>query len=161
MQAENNTGVRPMTRDVCISRFPAMFQPSLIPELEDSSIDSGRYELFLATLEMLDLESLDINRRSDTGRPPKDRVAIARAFVAKATWGMKTTRELLDRLKFESLCVGCAAGCSNVRFRARRRSAAPLPSLPPPRCRRECTRSWSGKSITAVWLVMLPVMRRR
>ena len=90
-----------MNRDVFISLFPAMFQPSLIPELEDGSIDSGRYELFLTTLEMLDLESMDINRRSDTGRPPKDSVAIARAFVAKATWGMKTTRELLDRLKFD------------------------------------------------------------
>ena len=78
-----------------------MFQPTLISELEDSSIGLRRYRQFLATLELLDLESLDINRRCDTGRPPKDRVAIARAFVAKATWGMKTTRELLDRLKFD------------------------------------------------------------
>ncbi|MCY4542890.1 MAG: hypothetical protein OXB95_10960, partial [Rhodobacteraceae bacterium] len=54
-----------------------MFQPTLIPELEDSSIGSGRYRLFLAALEMVDLESLDINRRCDTGRPPKDRVAMA------------------------------------------------------------------------------------
>ena len=61
-----------------------MFQPTLISELEDSSIGLRRYRQFLATLELLDLESLDINRRCDTGRPPKDRVVIARAFVAKA-----------------------------------------------------------------------------
>ncbi|MCY4543133.1 MAG: hypothetical protein OXB95_12210 [Rhodobacteraceae bacterium] len=73
-----------MTHDVCISRFPAMLQPTLIPELECSSIGSSRCRLFLAALERVDWESLDINRRCDTGRPPKDRVAMARAFVAKA-----------------------------------------------------------------------------
>ena len=33
-----------------------------------------------------------------TGRPPKDRAAMARAFVAKAVYDMPTTRVLLDRL---------------------------------------------------------------
>jgi len=32
------------------------------------------------------------------GRPPSDRVAIARAFVAKAIYDMPTTRISLDRL---------------------------------------------------------------
>ena len=32
------------------------------------------------------------------GRPPKDRAAMARAFVAKAVYDMPTTRVLLDRL---------------------------------------------------------------
>jgi hypothetical protein len=32
------------------------------------------------------------------GRPPKERAAIARAFVAKAVYNMPTTRALLDRL---------------------------------------------------------------
>ena len=33
------------------------------------------------------------------GRPPESRVAIARAFVAKAVYNMSTTRALLDRLE--------------------------------------------------------------
>jgi hypothetical protein len=33
------------------------------------------------------------------GRPPKERAAIARAFVAKAVYNMPTTRALLDRLE--------------------------------------------------------------
>ena len=32
---------------------------------------------------------------------PRRTALPCRAFVAKATWGMKTTRELLDRLKFD------------------------------------------------------------
>ncbi len=43
-----------MTHDVHISRPPAMFQPTFIPELEDSSIGSSRCRLFLAALEMVD-----------------------------------------------------------------------------------------------------------
>ncbi|MCY4543027.1 MAG: transposase [Rhodobacteraceae bacterium] len=58
---------------------------------------------------MVALESLDINRRGEAKRPPKDSVAMVRAFVAKATWGMKTTREVLDRLMFDlSLRRMCA-----------------------------------------------------
>jgi hypothetical protein len=33
------------------------------------------------------------------GRPPADRMAIARAFVAKQVYNMTTTRVLLDRLR--------------------------------------------------------------
>ncbi len=36
------------------------------------------------------------------GRPPKDRAAIARAFVAKAVYDMPTTRMLLDRLQTDA-----------------------------------------------------------
>lgn len=36
------------------------------------------------------------------GRPSKDRVAIARAFVAKAVYNFPTTRDLLDRLQADA-----------------------------------------------------------
>ncbi|MCY4541860.1 MAG: transposase [Rhodobacteraceae bacterium] len=94
--------------------------------------------------------------------PPKDRVAIARAFVAKATWGMKTTRELLDRLKFDkSLRRMCGWVIqrevpSEATFSHAFAEFAATEALA-----RVCTRTWSGKSMTAVWWVMLPVMRRR
>ncbi|MCY4542802.1 MAG: hypothetical protein OXB95_10495 [Rhodobacteraceae bacterium] len=68
MQAEFNTGVCPITPEAVMGRFPAIYHQALIPELEDCSIGSSRYRLFLAALEMVDLESLDINCRCDTGR---------------------------------------------------------------------------------------------
>jgi hypothetical protein len=37
--------------------------------------------------------------RGFVGRPPKDRVALARAFVAKAVLNLPTTEALIDRLK--------------------------------------------------------------
>jgi hypothetical protein len=40
--------------------------------------------------------------RGFPGRPPQDRTAIARAFVAKTIYNMPTTRALLDRLETDS-----------------------------------------------------------
>ncbi len=56
-----------MTPEAVIGRIPAMHHRALIPKLEDCSIGSSHYRLFLAALEMIVLESLDINRRCDTG----------------------------------------------------------------------------------------------
>ena len=36
--------------------------------------------------------------RQEAGRPPEDRRALARAFLAKAVWDLPTTRHLIDRL---------------------------------------------------------------
>ncbi len=44
------------------------------------------------------------------GRPREDRQALARGFIAKAVWGLPTTRHLIDRLKVDPtlrrLCGG-------------------------------------------------------
>ena len=50
------------------------------------------------TLEVIRIEQMIPPRSPLPGRPPKDRAAMARAFVAKATYDMPTTRVLLDRL---------------------------------------------------------------
>jgi hypothetical protein len=50
------------------------------------------------TLEILRIEEFIYSSRGFPGRPPKDRRAIARAFVAKMVYNMPTTRMLLDRL---------------------------------------------------------------
>ena len=48
---------------------------------------------------MLRIEEFILSSYGYPGRPPEDRVAIARAFVAKMVYNMPTTRILLDRLK--------------------------------------------------------------
>ena len=51
------------------------------------------------TLELIRLEEFLSSGYGYPGRPPADRTAIARAFVAKQVYDMPTTRILLDRLQ--------------------------------------------------------------
>ncbi len=51
-------------------------------------------------LEMMEIERFLPDSRG-VGRPAKDRVALARAFVAKATLNLPTTEALMDRLKVD------------------------------------------------------------
>jgi len=48
---------------------------------------------------MICIEEFILSSYGCPGRPPKDRGAIARAFIAKMVYNMPTTRILLDRLK--------------------------------------------------------------
>jgi len=48
------------------------------------------------------IEEFIYSSRGFPGRPPQDRTAIARAFVAKTIYNMPTTRALLDRLEADS-----------------------------------------------------------
>jgi hypothetical protein len=52
----------------------------------------------VATLEMIPLARFVPSSRGWIGRPSKDRLAIASAFVAKAVYGFALTRQLLDAL---------------------------------------------------------------
>jgi hypothetical protein len=52
----------------------------------------------VATLEMIPLARFVPSSRGWVGRPSKDRLAIASAFVAKAVYGFGLTRQLLDAL---------------------------------------------------------------
>jgi hypothetical protein len=69
--------------------------PWLVEELGD--LTKKQQEL-ITTLEILRIEEFIYSSRGFPGRPPKDRSAIARAFVAKMIYNMPTTRALLDRL---------------------------------------------------------------
>ena len=48
---------------------------------------------------MIRIEEFILSSSGYPGRRPEDRVAIARAFVAKTVYNMPTTRVLLDRLE--------------------------------------------------------------
>jgi hypothetical protein len=75
-------------------------QPALFPwvEVATGPLTHPQQQL-VTTLEVVRVEEhLPAGWTGFPGRPLKDRAAIARAFVAKAIYGLATTRMLLDRL---------------------------------------------------------------
>ena len=79
-------------------------QGSLFPWLsEELGPLTEKQQDLVTTLEMVRIEEFIISSRGFPGRPPQDRTAIARAFVAKTIYHMPTTRALLDRLKTDSV----------------------------------------------------------
>jgi hypothetical protein len=82
-----------------LSQYWLKIQKSLFPFLEEELGELTEKEQKLVTiLEMVKIEKHMVSMRSLYGRPPKERAAIARAFVAKAAYNMPTTAALLDRL---------------------------------------------------------------
>jgi transposase len=82
-----------------ISGYWFKIQSNLFPLLEEQLGELTEKERELvSTLELIRIEKFSTYSRSLRGRPPKERAAIARAFVAKAIYNMPTTRALLDRL---------------------------------------------------------------
>jgi transposase len=78
-------------------------QGSLFPWLsEELGPLTGKQQELVTTLEMVRIEEFITSSRGFPGRPPQDRTAIARAFVAKMVYNKPTTRALLDRLATDS-----------------------------------------------------------
>lgn len=74
-------------------------QSTLFPWLEkELGPLTEKQQQLVQILEIVRIENLVPRHFRVPGRPLKDRVAIARAFVAKAVYDMPTTRVLLDRL---------------------------------------------------------------
>ena len=85
-----------------LSRFANVFQAQLFPALEESLGPlSALHQKFAKTLAMLELDRF-VAVQHGRGRPPHDRGAMARAFVAKAIWNLPCTRALLDRLQSDA-----------------------------------------------------------
>ena len=82
-----------------LSQYWLRIQGNLFPWLEEQLGElTEKEEKLVATLELVRIERFTAFSRSLRGRPPKERSAVARAFVAKAIYNMPTTRVLLDRL---------------------------------------------------------------
>jgi len=82
-----------------LSQYWLTIQGNLFPWLKEELGElTEKQQLLITVLEMLRLEEHLPSYIGLAGRPPSDRVAIARAFVAKAIYDMPTTRILLDRL---------------------------------------------------------------
>ncbi len=82
-----------------LSRYWSTIQGSLFPWLrEEPGTLTPNQQRLVTVLEMSRIEEHSLSTNGYPGRPSKDRVAIARSFVAKAVYNMGTTRILLDRL---------------------------------------------------------------
>jgi hypothetical protein len=92
-----HTGASKLTLRQQITQFAQVLQtgpfPILHAELGELTEPAKR---LVATLEMIPLSVP--SGRGWIGRPSKDRLAIASAFVAKAVYGFNTTRQLLEAL---------------------------------------------------------------
>lgn len=69
---------------------------------EELSALPQKQQEWVTTLEILRIEEFIYSSRGFPGRPPRDRSAIARVFVAKMVYTMPTTRSLLNRLATDS-----------------------------------------------------------
>ena len=84
---------------IALSSMWERIQSNLFPFLEEEVGElTAKQEKLVSILEIIRIEE-SITYTYKTGRPPADRKAIVRAFVAKAVYNCSTTRELLDRLK--------------------------------------------------------------
>ena len=92
----------------------------------------------VTTLDVIGLEAFVPEPPRGPGRPPEDRRALARAFVAKAVLGVPTTSALIERLDAQARksTQGTNSGRSRSRRvssgRSRRTSARCSPTCPPP-----------------------------
>jgi hypothetical protein len=83
-----------------LTQFSTTLQSKLFPILKDELGElSSAAKRLVATLEMIPLARFIPTSRGWIGRPSKDRLAIANAFVAKSVYGFSLTRQLLDALK--------------------------------------------------------------
>ncbi|MES9857811.1 MAG: transposase [Sedimenticola sp.] len=76
------------------------FQTSLFPQLREGLGElTNKQQQLIRVLEVSQVERHIPYVGQRPGRPPEDRCAIARAFVAKAVYNLPTTEVLLDQLK--------------------------------------------------------------
>ena len=84
-----------------LPRYWRGFQPELHEAVEETVGSlSDRYRLLLDVFEFVRVEKL-IGSGSGPGRPAKDRVCLAHAFLAKAIFDPSSTRDLIERLEVD------------------------------------------------------------
>lgn len=85
-----------------VTQFAHMMQEDLFPLVETAIGPLSRQmELLGSVVALAPLERMLSARRSVTGRPAKDRAALATAFMAKAVMNLPTTRDLIGRLRVD------------------------------------------------------------
>ena len=83
-----------------LEQFAHVLQDHLFGCLEEQIGPlSEKARLLVAVLSAVPLGRYIAPSRGWVGRPPKDRLALAAAFLAKAVYGIETTRRMLDQLR--------------------------------------------------------------
>jgi len=83
-----------------ITQFAHVLQSRLFPALEEELGElSQSAKRLVSALEMIPLARFVPSSRGWVGRPAKDRLAIASAFVAKAVYGFTGNRQLIEALQ--------------------------------------------------------------
>jgi len=86
-----------------LTQFAHVLQTGLFPVLKEELGElTAPAKRLVATLEMIPLARFVPSSRGWIGRPSKDRLAIAKAFVAKAVYGFGLTRQLLEALQSDA-----------------------------------------------------------
>ena len=86
-----NSNISAKASDVLKSSFIAIFE-------EASDPLTNKQQRLITALEVIRIEDF-ISPHVGVGRPPEERIPVARAFIAKAVYGHATTRQLLDQLQ--------------------------------------------------------------
>lgn len=82
-----------------VTQFAHLLQQEMFPSIESTVGPlNPQLRLLASVIAMAPLERLLSARRAATGRPAKDRAALATAFMAKAILNLPTTRDLIQRL---------------------------------------------------------------
>ena len=81
-----------------LSSINIHMQRHLFPALEEEiGVLSSKEKQFVRILELIKIQPFLAGQGwCGTGRPPHSRVALAKAFIAKAVWNIPTTRGLID-----------------------------------------------------------------
>ena len=96
-------------------QFSHVLQTVLFERVEvELGLLSEKARLLVAVVSMLPLSRYVAPARGWVGRPSKDRQALATAFLAKAIYGLETTRQMLERLRSERQ-LRCLCGWNTVR----------------------------------------------
>jgi hypothetical protein len=96
-------------------QFSHILQSVLFDRLEfELGPFAEKTRLLVAVLGMLPLSRWIAPQRGWQGRPSKDRQALGAAFLAKAIYGLETTRQLLERLRTDSQ-LRCLCGWNTAR----------------------------------------------
>lgn len=92
-----------LTPRAALLQFGHILQQQLFPAVEASIGPIGaELKLLSAVVSLVPLERLLSVRRARTGRPARDRAALATSFIAKAILNLPTTRHLIDRLQVDA-----------------------------------------------------------
>lgn len=102
---ERSTATKPLmdlTPRQVLLQFGHVTQQTLFPILEEKLGPlCPQLKLLTAVAALIPLEQLLCARRAHTGRRPKDRAAMALAFIAKAVLNLPHTRDLIHRLRVD------------------------------------------------------------